>query len=83
MSDAFVAVARCRLNFYPGTLNPTPPDYRREVRSDPMSRAAAMSKLAEWDSVVEAPGWEFSIEPADDAAAASAAVPGTRGGRKA
>lgn len=67
----FVAVARCRLNFYPGTLTPTPEDYRREVVSDPMPREAARAKVAEWESVVEAPGWEFSVEPVAALAAAT------------
>lgn len=64
-NDLFVAVAATPLNFYPGTLNPTPPDYRRRTVSEPMPHRDALAKLAEWASVVEAPGWEFSIEPAE------------------
>lgn len=59
----FVAVARCHLNFYPGTLSPTPPDYRHTVVSEPMSQDDARAKVAEWASVVQAPGWEFAVEP--------------------
>ena len=60
----YVAIASNRLNFYPGTLTETPPDYRREVVSEPMSHDEARAKLAEWASVVVDPGWQFRIEPA-------------------
>ncbi len=61
------AVASCHMNFYPGTLNPTPPDYRHVLQSEPMSYDAAARLLGEWrDAVLSAGCWNFSVQKVEE-----------------
>jgi hypothetical protein len=73
-ADLYRAVASCHLNFYPGTLTPTPPDYRHTRHSDPMPYADAVRLLGDWRDSVQSPGcWHFSVviePPQPDSAAA-------------
>jgi len=51
------------MNFYPGTLNPTPPDYRHRLASDPKTtREEAESFLRACKSDMDHPeDWEFEV----------------------
>jgi hypothetical protein len=60
------------LNFHPGTMNPTPPGYRRHLESQPMSMAEAQATRALWAMEVESPGWRFEIVDAEGDKPASA-----------
>lgn len=60
----YVVKASHHLNFYPGTLTPTPPEYRRTLVSEPMTRDAAANRWIEWIMAVESPGWDIRVEPA-------------------
>jgi hypothetical protein len=62
-------VATVRMNFYPGTLEATPPDYRREIESELFeTRDDAEYEMAWWGNVVQSPGWKFRIDEVPAAA---------------
>ena len=58
----YIAVASCHLNFYPGTLTPTPADYRAVIRSATMTRLEAQAAIVDWRAVMECPEeWRFEV----------------------
>jgi len=60
----FRAVAKCHLNFYPGTMIPTPAEYRHVVETEPIPYVDALRLIFEWRGVVSDPNaWQFSVEP--------------------
>lgn len=65
---SFFVVASVHFNFYPGTMESTPPDYRRYTISDPhASRDSASNMMLSWLECLTSPGWKVEIREAESA----------------
>lgn len=63
----YIPFAEYHLNYFPGTMTPTPPDYKKRLAGNLMSYAAAHDKKREWMSAVgPGSGFTFGVELIDE-----------------